>query len=127
MKRAKILSVAIILIILGGLVSVVSYTLLSKKSDSDPFYVGVTYGGNSTADAKLLVDKVAGYTNLFVVQSGPLMEDTAAINEIGDYAVDKGLHYAVYFDPYHRAQNAVWLRCRHRALGQNVRRRLLWR
>jgi len=37
------------------------------------------------------------------------MEDTAAINEIGDYAVAKGLHYAVYYDPYRHDENAVFL------------------
>ena len=126
MKWIIVLLIVIVLLI-ASVSAIIITSLMFSANKNQEFYVGVTYGGNSTADAKLLVDKVEGYTNLFVVQSGPLMEDAAAINEIGDYAVDKGLHYAVYFDPYHRAQNAVWLVQRHRALGQNVCWRLLWR
>jgi len=96
MKRAIILSAAIILIVLIGLVAVINYTSLSKNSDSKPFYVGVTYGGNNVQDAKTLIDKVANYTNLFVLQSGILKDNTSAVNEIGDYAVSKGLHFAAY-------------------------------
>jgi hypothetical protein len=109
MKRAIILSVAIILIVLIGLVAVINYASLSKNSDSKPFYVGVTFGGDTTAEAKLLIDKVADYTNLFVLQSGSLKNDANAVNEVGDYAVAKGLHFAAYFDVIGNAQNAEWI------------------
>lgn len=62
-----------------------------------PFYVGVTYCGNSIDEAQLLVDKVKNYTNLFVIQSGPLMNDLPALEQICDYAVDANLSIIVYF------------------------------
>jgi hypothetical protein len=70
--------------------------MLPANKDKE-FYVGVTYCGDSTAEAKALIDKVKGYTNLFVLQSGTLLRNVDAINEIGDYAVNAGLHYITYF------------------------------
>jgi len=36
--------------------------------DKDEFLFGVTYGFNSTTEAKLLIDKAKDYTNLFVIE-----------------------------------------------------------
>ena len=108
MKRIFIFAIVVVLIV--ALVSafvVTSFVLEANKHEE--FYVGVTYCGNSTADAKLLVDKVANYTNLFVVQSGPLMTDSPAIIEIGDYAVANGLHFAVFYDTSQIPERAQWL------------------
>ncbi len=66
-------------------------------AEKKPFYFGVTYCGNSTVEAKQLVDKVKNYTNLFVIQSGPLMSNLPAMKEICDYAVDSGLDIIVYY------------------------------
>ena len=108
MKRSVVLSIALILIVLVGLIAVIGFTSLSNNSKPQ-FYVGVTFGGNNVQDAKTLIDKVANYTNLFVLQSGLLKDDTSAVNEIGDYAVSKGLHFAAYFDVIGNAQNAEWI------------------
>jgi hypothetical protein len=70
----------------------------SVAGEKKPFYFGVTFCGNTTQEAKLLVDKVKDFTNLFVLQSWPLMRNTTAVLEIGDYAVSNGLHFAAYFD-----------------------------
>jgi hypothetical protein len=68
----------------------------SPAPSDDPFYVGVTYCGDSVEDAKLLVDEVKNYTNLFILQSGPLQHNNSAVDMIGDYAVDCGLNFMVY-------------------------------
>jgi len=102
LKRAVIFSVIAVL-----LITVVTATIFmvnnapikssSANPNNSPFYVGVTFGGNTINEAKLLIDKVKNYTNLFILQSGPLQNNIPAINEIGDYAVNSGLNLILYF------------------------------
>ena len=77
--------------------------------DSEPFYVGVTYCGDSVYDAKQLIDKVKNYTNLFVLQSGTIQSQPEKINEIVDYAVDSNLYFMVYFGSQHYNYRDNWL------------------
>jgi hypothetical protein len=63
-----------------------------------PFYVGVTYCGDSVTEAEQLIDSVKNYTNLFVLQSGPLMWDPNASEQICDYAVKSELNVIICSD-----------------------------
>jgi hypothetical protein len=99
------------------LVSVFSYMYLIPTSApysipsyaAEPFYVGVTYCGKSLEEAKQLIDKVKGYTNLFVLQSGSLQSRPDDITAIGDYAVSSGMRYVVYFGSYQSGLMKNWL------------------
>jgi hypothetical protein len=81
-----------------------------KTSGEEPrAFVGVTYCGNSVIEAKLLVDKVKDYTNLFVLQSPTLQRDFKSVDEVGDYAVSKGLYFLPYFGAYIEPIFSNWL------------------
>jgi hypothetical protein len=48
----------------------------------------------------MLIDKVKGYTNLFVLQCGQLQRSLESVDELGDYAVSSGLYFLPYFGNY---------------------------
>jgi hypothetical protein len=88
----------IVVIVVSAFAAIETYNSSSSQAASKkPFYVGVTYCGNSTTEAEQLIDKVKNYTNLFVVQSGPLMTNLTAMEQICDYAVNSGLNIIVYY------------------------------
>ena len=93
MKQVHIITVVLIVILL-----IASTTLLlshpqSNDSQKNPVYVGVAFGGDAVAQAKLLIDKTKSYTNLFILDSGinPISTNETAAREICNYAVNAGL------------------------------------
>ena len=70
---------------------------VKDSPSNEEFFFGVTFGGNTTSEAKLLIDKVKGYTNLFVVDNWDIAMNETALNEICEYAVDANLNIMVYF------------------------------
>ena len=73
---------------------------VKANSGSDPnCFVGVTYGSDSVTGAKQLIDKVKGYTNLFVLDSWGISgaPNSSALDEICDYAYNANMYIIVYF------------------------------
>ena len=86
----QVLAVALILII--AITFIVALRPISNQptsKGSSDVYVGVTFSGNTTAEAKLLIDKVKAYTNLLIVDSGPVSKNETSLNEICDYATSQ--------------------------------------
>ena len=93
MKKRLAIGLAAIIIIVVSISAFATIEMYDPAvATKKPFYVGVTYCGSSTAEAKQLIDKVATYTNLFVLDSGTLQDNVQATEEIGDYAINSGLN-----------------------------------
>ena len=105
MKTKHILSLILTIILLVSTLSLlISYAQNSPKP-KDPVYVGIAFGGNSTEQAKLLIDKTKGYTNLFILDSGInlISANQSAVQEICDYATKSGLNIIVNLGTYNRS------------------------
>ncbi len=72
--------------------------------------VGIAFCGNKTSEAKLLIDRVEAYTNLFVLDSGanPISQDQFAIEEICDYAVARNLNVIVNLGHPNSTSQPTW-------------------
>jgi hypothetical protein len=110
MKKEHCLSLILIVILLISTVSLlISYTQSTNIQQKKPFYVGVAFGGNTTDQAKLLIDRTKSYTNLFILDSGinAISTNKSAVQEICDYAVNAGLNIIVNLGTFTRA-NWPW-------------------
>ena len=96
MKKAFTLPIICVLLMFSVGLLVLSVNQTSNQATAD-CSVGLAFCGNTTQEAKLLIDRVKDYTNLFVLQSGPISENQTATTEICDYAVDAGLEFNCVF------------------------------
>src|SRR3989304_1658185 len=70
----------------------VHYTIKDEASKENLLF-GVSFGLNTTSEAKLLIDKVKGYTNLFLINSWGISTNETSLNEICQYAVKATVSY----------------------------------
>jgi hypothetical protein len=96
----KLMWLLLVVLLVSSVCLPVVYAEYQIKTDpsNEDFFFGVTFGGNTTSEAKLLIDKVKGYTNLFVVDNWDIAMNETALNEICEYAVDANLNIMVYFN-----------------------------
>jgi hypothetical protein len=98
MKRAVVLLLVIILVSVGLSYAAVYYT--QEPSARDEFFFGVSFGQQTAAEAKAMIDKVKNYTNFFLINNWDIVaqETNETLNEVCDYAAEAGLKFIVFFD-----------------------------
>jgi hypothetical protein len=96
MKRAAVFLLAIILISVGLSYAVIYYS--QESSGRNEFFFGVSFGQQTAAEAKVMIDKVKGYTNFFLINNWDIATNETALNEVCDYAAQAGLKFIVFFD-----------------------------
>ena len=96
-RKFLIPSFLIVILAVSMLAVYMSYSNGSQAKADPHAYVGIAFGGNTTAEAKVLIDKVKSYTNLFILDSGrnPISKNQSSVEEICDYAVSQGLSIIV--------------------------------
>ena len=106
----RLLAILLVIVVVVAAVIVTTRMLplevyTNKNAPSD-FYFGVSFCGNTTDQAKTLIDRVKNFTNLIVVQSGPVSVNETALNEIVTYAANANLDVIVYFGFFNK--NYTW-------------------
>jgi len=98
-RTAMKLVVVLLLVILlfsVALAYTMVYHSLENSIDGD-FFFGVSFGQETVEEAKLLIDKVKDYTNLFLINSWAISTNETALDEVCDYVVDADLNFMVFF------------------------------
>ena len=97
MNRFYLILVTISLIVAISL-PIAFWSFSIKETTEPPVFFGVSFGGKTVSEAKLLIDKVKGYTNFFLVNSWDLNTNETALDEVCNYAAEAGLNFIVFFD-----------------------------
>ena len=88
----------LILILIIAVFSPIAYWRHSlNETVETPVFFGVSYGGITVDEAKLLIDKVKGYTNFFLIDSWDLCTNETALTAVCDYAAESHLDFMVFF------------------------------
>jgi len=86
--------IVLITIMVFSILAVYQMPPSEAEPKADPgVNVGIAFCGNTTAEAKMLIDRTKAYTNLFILDSGgnPISHNRTQIEEICDYAVAQDL------------------------------------
>ena len=90
--------ILIIILLVAIFSPIIYWQTASRGNVNTPLFFGVSFGGKTSSEAKLLIDKVEGYTNFFLVNSWDLSINETALNEVCDYAAKADLSFIVFFD-----------------------------
>jgi hypothetical protein len=92
MKPLGLFLLVILVISVVSLSAMYVYYKIWDAASKEEFFFGVTFGSETAEEARLLIDKVKDYTNLFVVDSWTLCTNETALNEVCEYAVKADLN-----------------------------------
>jgi len=82
----------------------VYYSPRNSNSDKKPFYFGVSFYGETVEEAKLLIDRVKNFTNLFIIGTTGISYNETKLTETCQYLVDHDMYFMIYSDNHRRLQ-----------------------
>ena len=96
-NKLTMLTLGMVFILLVSIFALSEF--LYSREQPPEFFVGVelAYANATFSDVKTLVDKVKGYTNLFVVGSPEISLNETLLNQTCDYIYDSGLNFVILF------------------------------
>lgn len=97
MKRIYMLLITSLLAALVISPLVVFFFLPSDQDFEGTLFFGVTYGQDTVEEARLLIEKVHTYTNVFIVDSFNISNNKTILDSVCHLAAEKNLHFIVYF------------------------------
>jgi hypothetical protein len=93
------LILTITVLVVAAVAAPIAFWHYSTTETTDtPVLFGVSFGGKTANEAKLLIDKVKDHTNFFLVNSWDLSSNETALDEVCDYTAEAGLNFMVFFD-----------------------------
>lgn len=109
-RKFLIPTLLIVILAVSMLAVYMSYSKVGQTKADPNAYVGIAFCGNTTDQAKLLIDKVKSYTNLFILDSGrnPLSADQSKVEEVCDYAVSHGLNVIINVGIKDAVDTSAW-------------------
>jgi len=94
-------------------VSLLGYIWMCQEGESvsPDMFVGVEMAYDGVEDAKRLIDRVKGYTNLFVIGTPDITHNVTKLDEVSQYVIDAGLNLILFMYPTEEAafDQAQWL------------------
>jgi hypothetical protein len=101
MNLTKSVALTLLTVLVLSVIATSIFVYNQNHQDTEKkIFFGVTYGQNTVDEAKILIDKVKNYTNLFIIDSYPITSNNTTpqvLNEICDYCAKANLHFIVYF------------------------------
>jgi len=110
--RKYLIPTLLIVVLAVSVAAYMSYSIGTQpKANPNDVYVGVAFGGDTVQEAKILIDRVKSYTNLFILDAGrnPITQNETSVEQICDYAVDNGLSVIINMGIYdHLDPSRYW-------------------
>ena len=98
MKRLRVLLIVAVLTT-SAVITPLAVLLSSEKKPNfeGKLFFGLTYGQDTLEGAKLLIERVHTYTNIFVIDSFSISNNKTELDAICNLAAEKNLYFIVYF------------------------------
>ncbi len=109
--RTILVTVLLVALLAGSTMAIYMVNSQQPQPKADPgAYIGVAFTGNTTEQAKILIDKVKDCTNLFILDSGrnPISASQTKVEEVCNYAVSKDLAVIVNVGIKDASNTSAW-------------------